>query len=68
MLCFNVDNKLVKSITGIKDPYLFPSIIHILYVQALMLGEYPVSDREMNLFNEALHNLVIMGMENFINL
>lgn len=68
MLCFNVDNKLVKSITGIKDPYLFPSIIHILYVQALMLGKYPVSDIEMNLFNEALHNLVIMGMENFINL
>ncbi|KIO76359.1 molecular chaperone Hsp90 [Pedobacter lusitanus] len=68
LLCLNVDNKLVKSITGIKDPYLFPSIIHILYVQALMLGKYPVSDREMNLFNEALHNLVIMGMDNFINI
>ncbi|MNR40465.1 hypothetical protein D3C85_1587550 [compost metagenome] len=53
---------------GLKDPYVFPSIIHILYVQSLLLGKYPVSDTEMNLFNEALHNLIIMGMENFINI
>lgn len=68
VLCFNADNKLIKSMIGIKDPYVFPSILHILYVQALMLGKYPVSDTEMNLFNEALHNLIIMGMENFINI
>lgn len=68
VLCFNVDNKLVKSMLGLKDPYVFPSIIHILYVQSLLLGKYPVSDTEMNLFNEALHSLIIMGMENFINI
>lgn len=68
VLCFNADNKLIERMIGIKDPYVFPSIIHILYVQALLLGKYPVNDTEMNLFNEALHNLVIMGMENFINL
>lgn len=68
VLCFNADNKLVKRMIEIKDPYVFPSIIQILYVQALLLGKYPVSDTEMNLFNEALHNLIIMGMENFINI
>lgn len=68
VLCFNADNKLVKNIIGIKDPYVFPSLIHILYVQSLLLGKYPVSDTEMNLFNEALHNMIIMGMENFINI
>lgn len=68
VLCFNADNKLVKRMVGIKDPYVFPAIIHILYVQSLLLGKYPVSDTEMNLFNEALHNLIIMGMENFINI
>lgn len=68
VLCFNADNKLVKSMIGIKDPYVFPSIVHILYVQSLLLGKYPVSDTEMNLFNEALHSLIIMGMENFINI
>lgn len=68
VLCFNADNKLVKSMIGIKDPYVFPSIVHILYVQSLLLGKYPVSDTEMNLFNEALHSLIIMGMEHFINI
>lgn len=68
ILCFNADNKLVQRMAEIKDPYVFPSIIHILYVQSLLLGKYPVSDTEMNLFNEALHNLIIMGMENFINI
>lgn len=68
VLCFNADNKLVKNMIGIKDPYVFPSLLHILYVQSLLLGKYPVSDTEMNLFNEALHNMIIMGMENFINI
>jgi len=68
VLCFNLDNKLIKSITSINDPYVFPSIVQILYVQSLLLGKYPISDMEMNLFNEALHNLMIMGMENFINI
>ncbi|MCX2486270.1 HSP90 family protein [Pedobacter sp. MR2016-24] len=68
VLCFNADNKLVKRMAEITDPFVFPSIIQILYVQALMLGKYPVNDKEMNLFNEALHNLVITGMENFINI
>jgi molecular chaperone HtpG len=68
VLCLNADNKLVHSIIDIKDPYVFPAILHILYVQALLLGKYPVSDTEMNLFNEALHNLIIMGMEHFINI
>lgn len=68
VLCFNLDNKLVKNMITVKDPYVFPAIIHILYVQSLLLGKYPVSDTEMNLFNEGLHNLIVMGMENFINI
>lgn len=68
VLCLNMDNKLVQSLSAITDPYVFPAIVHLIYVQSLLLGKYPVTEKEMNLFNEALHHLVIMGMENFINI
>ena len=67
-LCFNANNKLVQAALTIKDEYVINSILHILYVQSLLLGKYPVSDIEMNLFNEALHNMLIMGIDNFINI
>ncbi|EDM36515.1 putative heat-shock protein [Pedobacter sp. BAL39] len=67
-LCLNMDNKLVQSLLSIRDPYVFPAIVQLIYVQSLLLGKYPVTEKEMNLFNEALHSLVIMGMENFINI
>jgi len=67
-LCFNSNNKLVQAALTIKDEYVINSILHILYVQSLLLGKYPVSDIEMNLFNEALHNMLIMGIDNFINI
>lgn len=67
-LCFNANNKLVQAILTIKDDYVINSIVHILYVQSLLLGKYPVSDKEMNLFNEGLHNMLIMGIDNFINI
>jgi molecular chaperone HtpG len=67
-LCFNADNSLIQAVFPIKDSYVVNSIVHILYVQSLLLGKYPVSDKEMNLFNEGLHNMLIMGIDNFINI
>jgi len=67
-LCLNVDNGLVNSILEIKDPYLLRSVIEVLYVQALILGKYPVQDREMKVMNDALKNLIVMGLDNFVNL
>ncbi|MEH6306729.1 HSP90 family protein [Olivibacter sp. CPCC 100613] len=67
-LCFNASNKLIQAVLTIKDDYVIHSVVHILYVQSLLLGKYPVSDKEMNLFNEGLHNMLIMGIDNFINI
>lgn len=65
-LCFNKDNELVESLVDIEDSHMFESILHIMYVQALMLGNYPVNKKEMTVFNDALYQLLIMGMNDFI--
>lgn len=65
-LCMNIDNELVQVLVGIKDVVVFESIVHILYVQSLLLGKYPVNNEEMNLFNESLYRLIIMGMEDIL--
>lgn len=65
-LCFNKDNEIVQNLIAIEDETLFNSIVHIMYVQALMLGGYPVNKKEMTVFNDALYQLLIMGMSNFI--
>lgn len=67
ILCFNKDNEIVKNLISIEDQTLFEAIVHIMYVQALMLGGYPVNKKEMVVFNEALYTLIVMGMGNFMN-
>lgn len=66
VLCFNKDNEIVKSLIAIEDETLFDAIVHIMYVQALMLGGYPVNKKEMTVFNEALYQLMILGMSDFV--
>lgn len=65
-LCFNKDNEIVQNLIAIEDETLFNSIVHIMYVQALMLGGYPVNKKEMTVFNDSLYQLLVMGMSNFI--
>jgi molecular chaperone HtpG len=67
-LCLNADNSLVISLMDIKDAYMLRSIIEVLYVQALILGKYTVQEREMKILNDALKNLIVMGLDNFVNL
>ena len=64
-LCFNKHNQLVEDLTTLDDDKLFEAVIHVLYVQSLMLGNYPVNKREMTVFNDAIYQLLIMGMSNF---
>ncbi|WP_270090141.1 HSP90 family protein [Sphingobacterium sp. SYP-B4668] len=68
VLCLNSSNKLINNLLSVKDDYVIRSVVHVLYVQSLLLGKYPVNDREMTLFNEGINNLLIMGIDNFINI
>jgi molecular chaperone HtpG len=64
-LCFNKDNALINDLTDVDDETMFEAVINILYVQSLMLGNYPVNKKEMTIFNESVYKLLIMGMSNF---
>ncbi|MGJ1387388.1 HSP90 family protein [Sphingobacterium spiritivorum] len=68
LLCLNGNNKLIANLLSLKDDYMIRSIVHILYVQSLLLGKYPVSDTEMTLFNEAINDMLVMGIDNFLNI
>jgi molecular chaperone HtpG len=64
-LCFNKDNALINDLIDLDDETMFEAVINILYVQALMLGNYPVNKKEMTLFNDSIYKLLIMGINNF---
>ena len=65
-LCFNKDNEIVQKLFQVEDSFMFEAIVHIMYVQALMLGGYPVNKKEMEVFNDALYQLMVLGMSDFI--
>lgn len=67
-LTFNADNETVQTLLKIQgDNRLFRHVVHILYVQALFQGKYPVNNEEMELFNHALSELMTSKMNEFIN-
>lgn len=49
------------------DNKLFQHVVHILYVQSLLQGKYPVNSEEMELFNHSLSELMTSKMNDFIN-
>ncbi len=66
--CLNMNNDLVQNMLTLDDAYMLQAITEVLYVQALLMGKHPVNEKQMNLFNSALHSLLVMGMKNFIQI
>ena len=67
-LTFNADNEMVQTLLQIQgDNKLFQHVVHILYVQSLLQGKYPVNSEEMELFNHSLSELMTSKMNDFIN-
>lgn len=65
-LCFNQQSELVEKVMLIDDEELFEALINVVYVQALMLGGYTINKKEMDTFNDALYQFMILGMSNFL--
>jgi molecular chaperone HtpG len=64
-LCFNFGHTLVRRLAQHPDASLVQRVVQILYVQALLMGHYPLSSRELNLMSDGLSGLLewsIMGM------
>jgi molecular chaperone HtpG len=63
-LCFNWNNPLIQKLINVDNLDSLNLSIQILYVQALLLGHYPLSAQEMKLLNQGLLQLIERGIEN----
>ncbi len=65
-LCLNYRNRLIRRLVDVKDKPLVRKAIEMLYVQALLLGHYPLRSEELKLMGDGLLGmieLVIDGRE-----
>ena len=61
-LCLNYNNPLIRKIARLKSHVLTQRSVEMLYVQALLLGHYPLKSKEMNLLSEGLLGLIKLGV------
>lgn len=57
-LCFNYHNPLIRKLLQLEDQHILSLSVQMLYVQALIRGNHPLSSQEMELLNEGLLDLL----------
>ena len=62
-LCLNYHNPLVRRLAGLKDRELLRRALETLYVQALLLGHYPLKAAEMKLLSTGLLGLIELAVD-----
>jgi len=53
-LCFNLNNPMVHQLLASYEKDSFPSLIKLLYVQSLFLGQFPVGKGDIEILNLSL--------------
>jgi molecular chaperone HtpG len=61
-LCLNFNNPLIKRLAQIKNKPLIRRAVEMLYVQALLLGHYPLKAQEMSALSDGLLGLIELGL------
>jgi molecular chaperone HtpG len=61
-LCLNYKNQLVQQLLLIEEPDVLRRAIEIFYIQALLLGQHPLSNKELKLLNNSLLEWVRWGV------
>ena len=62
-LCLNYNNSLIQRLAKIQQPTLLRRAIEMLYVQALMMGHFPLKQKEMELLTNGLLGLIDLAIE-----
>jgi molecular chaperone HtpG len=62
-LCFNFENEIIQKVIRVQDPELCQLIVETLYVQALLMGHYPLKSQEMSLLNSGLVRFIERGLD-----
>ena len=57
-LCLNYNNALIHKLAKLRDPVLVQRSVEMLYVQALLMGHYPMRAQELSLMSDGLLGLI----------
>ena len=63
-LCVNLNNKLIQKLSTQKDFATIEKFIATIYVNALLQGHHPLSQKEMNVLTDSLIGIMEMGISN----
>ncbi len=61
-LCLNWRNSVVRALCGVADDEVFARTVHLLYAQALLAGQRPLTGRDRTLMTDALGGLVELSV------
>lgn len=62
-VCYlNAANPLIQRLTKVKDDRRLRTITEVLYLQSLLLGQYPITSKETRLLSDGLLQLIEMGV------
>jgi len=62
-LCLNYRNELIRKLAKVTDRTRLQRSLEMLYVQALLLGHYPLKEQEMSLLNDGLLSMIEFSMD-----
>lgn len=60
-LCLNWANPTVRTLTRVSDDAVFSRTVQLLYVQALLAGQRPLTERDRALMTSALNDLITLS-------
>lgn len=63
-LYFNLDNPLVSRVFSAGNQAMLQQAVEMLYVNALMIGHYPMSRQELGLMNQGIVRFIDWGLSN----
>lgn len=62
-LCYNYNNPIVRKAMESRDLEAQKACVELLYTQALLLGNHPLSPAELSMMNESLFHFMNMGLD-----
>ncbi|MBX9654898.1 HSP90 family protein [bacterium] len=64
-LIFNANNRLIHKIAENKKPHLQKHCVELLYAQSLLMGHYPLREKELKLLNDGILKLLDWSTDNY---
>ncbi|WP_079908716.1 HSP90 family protein [Paenibacillus sp. 32352] len=61
-LYFNLDNPMIARVFASAHPQMLPAAVEVLYTNALMMGHYPMTRRELNTMNQGIVRFIEWGL------